>query len=152
MGSECEANENMFHRLFGRTAVAAKAPMTDAESVNIITAYGKALLDRKSSYGDISELPYAKERIKEALIIGIKRTRDSKLREQLKGAYIMLAEWQAGYGSRRTAAELTDEELRDPTKAMKRLMDSRGDFLKFPEEVAAEAALLMADLQTQGLA
>ena len=142
----------MFNRLFGRTAGAAKDRMTDAESVKIITAYGKALLDRGSSYGDISEPPYAKQRIKDALIIGIKQTRDPKLREQLNGAYIMLAEWQAGFGCRRAVAELTDEELTDPTKAMKRVLDSSGDSLKLHEEVAAEAALLMADLKTQGLA
>ena len=49
----------MFHKLFGRTENVASRPMTDADSVKIITAYGKALLDRKSSYGDVSELPYA---------------------------------------------------------------------------------------------
>jgi hypothetical protein len=142
----------IFKRLFGQRAKAASSPLTDAEAVKIITAYGKALLDRKSSYGDVSELPYSKERIKEALIIGIQQTRDSKLREQLKGAYVGLAEWQAGFGNRRAARELTGEDLKDPTKAMKRILDGGRDFLKLPEEVAAEAALMVADLKAQGLA
>jgi hypothetical protein len=142
----------IFKRMFRQAATAPSAPMTDADSIKIISAYGKALLDRKSSYGDESELPYRKEQIKEALIIGIKQTRDPRLREQLKGAYITLAEWQAGFGRRRAAAELTDEELKDPTKAMKRILDSGEDFLKLPDEVAAEAALLLADLKAQGFA
>jgi hypothetical protein len=105
-----------------------------------------------SRYGVLSELPFAKERIQEALICGIQRTEDPRLREQLKGACIMLAEWQAGFGSRRDVAELTDEELRNPTKATKRVLGSSQDFLKLPEEVAAESALQMADLKARGLA
>jgi hypothetical protein len=131
---------------------AASGPMTNDESVKIISAYGKALMDRKSLYGDISELPYAKERIKEALIHGIKRGDDPKLGEQLKGAYITLSEWQAGFGSRRDAAELTEEDLKDSAKALARIQGSGEDFLKLPEEVAAEAALLMADLKALEIA
>ncbi|HEX3912714.1 MAG TPA: hypothetical protein VHW71_04340 [Steroidobacteraceae bacterium] len=127
-------------------------PMTNEESVRIISAYGKALLDRKSIYGDVSELPYAKERIKKALIHGIKETSNPKLCEQMKGAYITLAEWQAGFGSRSAAAEFTGQEFKDPAKALARIQVSGEDLVKLPEEVAAEAALLMAELKRRGLA
>jgi hypothetical protein len=100
----------------------------------------------------MSELPYAKEQIKEALICGIQKTGDHKLREQLTGAYITLSHWQARFASRRAAVELTEEELRDPAKALARIQGSGDDFVKLPEEVAAEAALLMADLKGRGLA
>jgi hypothetical protein len=111
----------IFNRLFSRATKATPAPMTDDESIKIINAYGKALMDRKSSYGDVSELPYAKQRIKEAIIHGIKEARDLTFREQLKGAYITLADWQPGFAARRGAAELTQEDLKDPAEAMPRI-------------------------------
>jgi hypothetical protein len=86
--------------------------MTDGEATKIISAYGKALRDRKSLYGDLSELPYSKERIKEALIFVIRKGGNPKFREQLRGAYITPAEWQAGFGSRRGAVEFTEEEMK----------------------------------------
>jgi hypothetical protein len=141
----------ILNRLFNRTAKVASGAMTDEEALKIINAYGKALLDLKSSYGDVSELPYPKDRIKEALIHGIKQGDDPKFREQLKGAYITLAQWQAGFGARRAAAE-TDVDMKDPTKAAARILGSGGDFLKIPQEIGAEADLLMADLKARGLA
>jgi hypothetical protein len=113
-----------------------------------LVPYGKALLKRKSPYGDLSELPYKKERIKEALIHRIKETNDPKLRDQLKRAYITLAQWQAGFGARRANAELRKMDLKNP-KAIAALILAKGeDFLKLPQEVAAEADLLMADLES----
>jgi hypothetical protein len=80
----------IFDRLFGRPRNTGSGPMNDHEAVKIINAYGKALMERKSSYGDLSELPYKKERIKEALIHRIKAEGDPKFREQLKGALLTL--------------------------------------------------------------
>jgi hypothetical protein len=74
------------------------------------------------------------------------------LREQTKGAYITLADWQPGFAARRGAAELSAEDFEDPAKAMARIQGSGGDFLKLPQEVAAEGELLMADLKAHGLA
>jgi hypothetical protein len=64
----------------------------------------------------------------------------------------MLAAWQAGLGARRAAAELTNEDLKDPSKAMARILGSGGDFLKIPQEIAAEADLLMAELKALEMA
>jgi hypothetical protein len=126
--------------------------MTHDEAVKIISAYGRALMNRKSSYGDVSELPYAKERIKEALIHGIKLADDPTVRENLKSGYITLAQWQAGFAARRASAELTAEDLKDPSKALARIEAGGDEFLNLPEEVAAEAQLLMADLKALGVA
>jgi hypothetical protein len=43
----------ILNRLFSRTANATSGRMTDEESVKIISAYGNALLDRKSVWGPI---------------------------------------------------------------------------------------------------
>jgi hypothetical protein len=137
----------IFDRLFRRSANTTSGPMTDDKAIKIINAYGKALMDRKSAYGDVSDLPYAKERIKQAIIHGIRESDDPQFRDQLKGAYITLADWQPGFAARRGAAELTEENLKDPAKAMARIQASGDGFLKLPQEVAAEGELLMADLK-----
>ena len=142
------AGEEWYARYTGRKS----DPMTDAVAMTIINAYGKALVDRKSSYGDVRELPYAKERIKEAIVHGIKETDDPTFREQLKGAYITLAEWQPGFAARRGAAELTQEDLKDPAKVKARIKASGGDFVGIPLEIRDEAELLMADLKARGVA
>lgn len=138
----------VFDRLFSRTTKTISGPMTDEKATKIISAYGKMLADRKSSFGDVSELPYAKERIKEALIHGIRTASDPKVRDLLKAGYITLAEFQPGFGNRRSA-ELTADDLKhkDPKTLAARILAKGDDFLKVPEEIAAEAALLMADLE-----
>lgn len=126
--------------------------MTNEEAMKIINAYGKAMEHNKSQYGDLSELPYTKDRIKEALVHGIKGGADPKVREQLKAAYLMLANWQPGLANRRAPGELTDEELKNPAKAMAAIKAAGEGFLKIPPEVAAETDLLMADLNTLEMA
>ena len=74
----------IFDRLFRRTAKSKSGSIAHDEAIRIINAYAKALADRKSSYGDPSELPYPKERIKQALIYGIQFAEDSAVREHLK--------------------------------------------------------------------
>jgi len=123
--------------------------MTDAEAVKIINAYGKALTERKTPFGDLSALPYPKDRIKDAILHGIRQTDDAVFREQLKGAYITLADWQVGFGTRGASAALSEEELKDPMKAMARV--SSPDFLSVPNEVAAEAEMLRVELAALGL-
>jgi hypothetical protein len=116
----------IFDRLFSRPRNSGSGPMTDYEAVKVINTYGKALIEHKSAYGDLSELPHRKERIKEALIHRIKAGGDPKFREQLKGAYIALAQWQLGFAARRAAAELTEEDLKDPTKTAARMLTMGG--------------------------
>ena len=141
---------SIFDRLFRKAAVARSTRMTDDDAMKIINSYGKAMMDRTSAYGEVSALPFPKSRIKEALIHGIKEGDDPKFREQLKAAYVALAEWQAGLGGRRRPGELTPEELADPAKAMTQII-ADPDWLKVPELVAAEATMLHAELKALGL-
>ena len=48
---------SIVNRLFGRNSNKTSGPMTDDEAMKIINAYGKALINRKSSYGELSDLP-----------------------------------------------------------------------------------------------
>jgi hypothetical protein len=88
----------IFERLFGNSKHSKL--MTDDEAMKIINAYGKAMMDRKTAYGELSALPYPKDRIKEAIIHGIKAGDDPKFRDQLRTGYVLLAEWQSGFGNR----------------------------------------------------
>jgi hypothetical protein len=141
----------ILNRLFGGRSGVEPRGMTDDEAVKIINAYGKAMMDKKSQFGELSDLPYPKTLIKEAIVHGIRVGDNPRFREQLKAAYIALSDWQAGFGSRPGAGELTAEELRDPAKAMARITAMADDFAKVPEEVAAEAALLQAELKALGV-
>jgi hypothetical protein len=129
-------------RLFSKSNDDQTNRITDAEATRIIQAYGKALMDCVGVYGDVAQLPYPKARIKEALIHGMRTTDDPKFREQLKGAFMTLAQWQAG--ASKGPGEFSDEELKDPQKALARA--SSPDFLKIPETVSVEAKALLAEL------
>jgi hypothetical protein len=141
----------IFNRLFAGRAGAASHGMTDAEAVKIINAYGKAIMDRKWQYGELSDLPYPKERIKQAIIHGIREGDDPKFREQLKAAYVTLADWQVGFGNGSRELNLTPEELRDPVKAAAKVLAMGDDFREAPRQVAEEGDLLLAELKALGL-
>lgn len=74
-------------------------PMTDDKAMQIINAYGKAMMDRKGPFGDLSALPHPKARSKEVLIHGIKEA-DALVSRTTKAAYIALSEWQEGFEAR----------------------------------------------------
>jgi hypothetical protein len=148
------AGEEWYARYTGqvRQTNVAPAPMTRDESLKIINTYGRVLAEHKSSCGDLSELPYPKERIKEAILFGIQHTADLNVREQLKGAYITLAQWQTGFGARRANAEMTPDDLKGtPSEIAARILAKGDELVKVPHEIAAEAELLMANLKALGL-
>ena len=85
-----------------------------AEVQRIVTSYGAVLEERVATgvVRDISSLPCPKLQIKEALQCAMRVTTDAPGREQLKIAFISLADFQ----------ELSDEEivaLRNWNKALK---------------------------------
>jgi hypothetical protein len=140
------AGEDWYARYIGRRrSNAASVPLTNAEAIKISSAYGTLLTDRHTSFGDVSALPHEKERIKEALTHRIRVGKDPKERELLRAAYVMLADFQPGFGNPRSA-ELTADDLRDPSKATARFLAKGDDLTTVSREVAAEAELLIADL------
>ena len=60
---------------------------------------------------DAGKLPYPKEKIKYALIIGLKATDDPKMCEMLKFAFIQLADWQEGIGESDKGPDLSKFDL-----------------------------------------
>ena len=123
---------------------AAASPMANDVAAAVISAYAKAMKNRKTPYGELSQLPHPKSWIKEAFIHGIRRS-EGQMREHLMGAYVTLAEWQEGGEAYLDPSELA----KDPGAAMKAALAP--GFLEMPQKVATEAHQLQAELVTLGL-
>lgn len=76
--------------------------LSQANVVAVIEAFGETLetaAPDPDSVADASKLPYPKDTIKKAIIAGLKSTDDENMKEQLKYAYIRLADWQTADGT-----------------------------------------------------
>ena len=103
-------------------------------------------------YSDASELPFPKPAIKAALVFAIKESDDPTIREQLKAAYVMLADWQDGIGPGPHSFEFSPAELADPMTAAKRIAAAGRAFTeKIPAKAAAEGQALLNELKSLGL-
>lgn len=67
----------------------------------IIRAYGKAIETSPVTPGcvaDVRTLPYSKAKIKSALALALKLTKDRSIRKHLKAGYLRLADYQENVG------------------------------------------------------
>lgn len=133
-------------RIFGRSP----QPTSAGDIQKIVSAYGAAMSSRQSIYSDESELPFPKPAIKSALIAAIKTSDDATMREQLKAAYVMLADWQDGIGPGPHSLEVTAADLADPMAAAKRFT-AGASLTEVPARAAAEGQTLLAELKSLGL-
>lgn len=123
--------------------------LTLEEATEIIENYGSILETQSPApdrWLDVSKLPYPKDRIKEALIIGLSATTDSDMKEQLKIGYLKLASWQDGVGDRVLGPPDTDSYV-DPEEMA--VIATLSAYLA--PAVAAEAAELKQELVDLGL-
>ena len=77
----------------------AETTMSRESAIEIIQTYGEIMETSAPAPGcvaDASKLPYTKERIKQALILGLKTNADPHMKEMLKVGYVQLADWQDG--------------------------------------------------------
>lgn len=75
--------------------------MTPERAETIIQAYGAILETRAPSPGcvaDVTKLPFSKQEIKDALVLGLKTTTNPQTRDLLKIGCIHLPDWQDGVG------------------------------------------------------
>jgi hypothetical protein len=138
--------------LFTRQSHASPQKMSLAEAQKIVNTYGKAQLALRSVVSDVSQLPYPKARIKEALIIAIAGTRDATIRGNLKAAYVSLADWQEGGEIGSFPVEVGSKQLKaDPLLVAKGIAAAGSTFTDIPARVAAEAQALAGELKALGL-
>ena len=117
-------------KLFGAGSAATLNSMSEQEAKKIIQAYGAVLQTKAPTPGcvaDVSKLPYPKEKIKAALLIGLKATSDQQMKEMLKVGYIQLADWQEGVGGIDQGLNLLNMNLND-------------DLVKLAEQVLTQGA------------
>jgi len=142
-------------RLFGGGDPTTQSTVPGQEAEKIIQAYGAVLQAKAPAPGrvaDASKLPFPKERIKAALIFGLKATNDQQMKEILKVGYIQLADWQEGVGENDIGLDLSNEDLDDdPVKLAQKIVDQGSGHKKWQPIIKAEQEKLQKELVDLGL-
>jgi hypothetical protein len=129
-------------------STAPSPAVVDAQT--IIRAYG-AVMASGNLVADISELPYPKPEIKAAIVSVLLCNPDSKIREQLRSAYVTLANWQEGVGPDPRAFDLTTHFRGDDIVAeAKRVSAASPAIMEMEGKVIAEMQRLLAELKALG--
>jgi hypothetical protein len=118
-----------FGWVFSRSS---SSPVQSTDTLKVVTAYAAALSLNPGSVKDISHLPYPKPRIKQALVTAMGLATQASMRDELRAAYLQLAQWQA------PGAQSVSEQAREPVDLVS-------------ERVTEEAGRLREELQSQGL-
>jgi len=95
------------------TGIASPTQDND-DPTTIIQDYGDIIVNSAPTPGcvaDESKLPYPKEKIKEAIIWGLRNTEDPDAINSLKFGYVQLASWQPGIGESDKGLDLTKLDL-----------------------------------------
>ena len=131
-----------------------ESKMTVAHAEVIVTAYGAILASGPvpGTVADISELPFPKETIKQALLLLLRAKGDSKLREHLKSGFMLLADWQPGVGPVRLGFDVTKIDLTQDAMVIAKRHKADADAAEKGLTAAkAEQEILVKELQTLGL-
>ena len=147
----------IFSKLFGRGGSEAGAPpvLSNDDVESIINAYGALLARGEAGAGiiaDSKELPYPKATIKLALQMAIRLTTDAQMKEQLKVAYISLADWQEAVGPKPLGTNLLKLDLNsDPVALAQSLANQDPRAVDFQRKSDAEMQDLKSELMRIGL-
>ena len=136
-------------------AIRSKSTHSEArESELIINAYGKTLehlAPVPGTIADESKLPFPKSGIKQAILYALKVSQQPTQKQVLKAAYLKLADFQPGVGSKNVGFDLsgvdTSRLTQDDLLALANDMESSQDLLA---HARAEAEQLTAELAAAG--
>lgn len=144
-----------FGKLFGRKHERQVSAMTSQRAVEIISRFGSVLEHESPAPGcvaDITRLPFPKDQIRRALIIGLRANKDPKMKEMLKVAYLELANWQPGVGSENQGLDVSKLDIDSDVEALARAVvnqTQRQD--EWSEVVLKEQASAKDELENLGL-
>ena len=141
----------LLSKLFPKKSSAGSSKPTKGEDVvALITAYG-GVLQAHSAAGsvvsDVDRLPASKDTMRAAILTVIHATDDETLREQLEGAYVMLAEFQPGVGSRVVKIDTDIGATADIKESALRVAAQGEEFSRWNAQIALEAQRLLQDVQ-----
>ena len=139
--------------LFGRKKTAA---MPFKVAAKIVQDYGAMLMSTGAPppgcFADVRKLPYAKDRIKEAIAFALGSTPDPQIREHLKIAYLSLADWQEGVGDTIVGIDTSPGAMgSDPRELAARIASQATELQRWKPKADAERAALATDLSRFGL-
>ncbi len=130
---------------------AHQKPSTLRMLKKIIQEYGNVLENnspRPGSVADVCKLPYKKEQIKQALIIGLHETNNEKMKEILKVGYIELSIWQENVGNEDQGLDFSKIDFNDaPRKTIEQFIKQSDISQKWSPLVEAEKKSLEKELR-----
>jgi hypothetical protein len=139
-------------KIFGRPPRRSTAKsMSAADIEKILKAYGAATASGESLYRDVSELPYPKPVIKEALILALCVTKDPKDLNLLRSGFVMLADWQEGLNALGPDPFLQGSSDGDVWASAKRIVERGQPFMELKKRAVAEGKALLDELNALGL-
>jgi hypothetical protein len=139
-------------KIFGRGARRNTAKSMSVEEIQkIIRTYGAATASGKSLCKDVSELPYPKPVIKEALLMALVLTKDPKDLNLLRTNFVMLADWQEGVNALGPDPFLQGSSDGDVMASAKRIVERGGPFMDLRAKAVAEGNALLDELNALGL-
>jgi len=125
------------------------------EAMRIIREFGHTLEVMAPAPGcvaDAAKLPYQKDRIKAALVVGLLTAKEKLLKEALKVAYLQLADWQNGVGDEDAGIDFTKIDLsEDPLKSIDLILSQGTDSHKWEKLASTERDRLRQELVDLGL-
>lgn len=130
--------------------------MSPEEVSIIIREYGDAMDNNAPPPGgvaDVSNLPFPKSKIKEAIIKAIQTSDDPEMSKALKIGYIQLSDWQEGVGDTIHGFDfLADASADKSTKEVAELfIKEEGEMEKWREKIKQESLSLKEELVKLGL-
>jgi hypothetical protein len=143
-------------RLFNRQGKPdAMQAMRPREAAAIIQEFGAVLEFHAPAPGcvaDTSKLPYSKQRIKDAVILGLYMNRDLRVRELLKGTLLALADWQDGVGEIDQGSDLLNADLNGAPHEVAKAVAALAEYQeKWETVISAEREALKRELVKLGL-
>ena len=144
----------LIKKFFGKKQEQPLKAMTPELAIEIIQEYGAIMQNNSPQSGgvaDISNLPYLKSQIKEALIIGLKLDDDPKMQEAFKIGYIKLADWQEGVGDTEVRLHFSNLDLNaNPEEFAQSVLEQDAGNEKWRHVVQAERDALKEELINLG--
>jgi hypothetical protein len=145
----------LFSKIFGRKLERADVVMSAQRAAEIINKFGFVLENEAPAPGciaDVSKLPFPKEKIRQALIVGLRTNADPKMKEMLKVAYVELANWQADVGSNDQGLDTSKLTLKGDVEGLARAVLKQTECQnEWNETVLKEQASSRSELEQLGL-